>query len=158
VPTSQRTKDVVRDLWTIGAKYGRTPDPTPEADPWDDGDPLDEPRDEAVVVFRGLPDVQVHLYGDSEDTVTIEQCVDFETSRSETVALVAAILAGDAQIGLLGGRWRFVRDWLQPFYGMQLVIPVAGHEPYRQRVPYQPLQRWLETLRAAPSAPGPRAS
>ena len=150
MPLSQETQDAVRELWTIGTNLGRPPEPSPEVDPWEDADPVDEPRDEAIVVFGGLPCVEVRLFGDGEDTVTIEQCVDFETPRRETFALVDAILAGDARISPLGGRFRFVRDWLQPFYGLQLVVPVAGREPYRQRVPYVPLQRWLETVPTGP--------
>ncbi|RYV49527.1 hypothetical protein [Pengzhenrongella frigida] len=140
----------MRDLWAVGTAHRRTPDPTPEVDPWEDADPIDGPRDDAVVVFRGLPCVEVHLFADGEDTVTVEQCVDFDIPRCETLALVDALLAGDAQIGMRGGRLRFVRDWLQPFYGLQLVVPVAGREPYRQRVPYQPLQHWISTLSVVP--------
>lgn len=144
------TTAAVRELWAIGTEHGRTPDPSPdpspEVDPWEEDDPLEEPRDEAVVVFRGLPSIEVHLFADGQDTITVEQWVDFETPRSETLPLVNALLAGNARIGGPGGRFRFIRGWLQPFYGLQLVVPVAGREPYRQRVPYIPLQHWLSTL------------
>jgi len=157
MPLSNGTQAAVRDLWSIGSQHGRAPDPTPEADPWGDVDLIDAPRDEAVVVFSGLPCIEVHLNGDGEDTITIEQCIYFETARGETLALVEALLAGHARMGLLGGRFRFVRDWLQPFFGVLLVVPVAGRAPYTQRVPYQPLQRWLETLAVAPPG-GPDAA
>lgn len=149
---SQQTRDAVQDLWKIGAAHGRVPEPAPEMDPWEG----DEPRDEVTVVFSGVPHVEVKLYGDGEDTVTIEQFVNFETPRAETLALVGAVLAGDARIDTLGGRLRLVRDWLQPFYGLRLIIPVAGREPYRQRVPYQPLQNWLRMLRVEQDSPGPK--
>jgi hypothetical protein len=35
-------------------------------------------------------------------------------------------------------------------------VPVAGREPYTQRVPYIPLQRWLETLPSGPLVTSPK--
>ncbi|WP_407342110.1 hypothetical protein [Pengzhenrongella phosphoraccumulans] len=146
MPISQMTTAAVRELGVIGTAHGRTPDPSPEVDPRAEDDPLDEPRDEAVVVFRGMPSIEVHLFADGQDTITVEQWVDFETPRSETLPLVDALLAGNARIGGPGGRFGLLQSWLQPFYGLQLVVPVAGREPYRQRVPYGPLKLWLSTL------------
>lgn len=149
MPISQMTTAAVRELWVIGTLHGRTPDPSPEVEPENKDDLVDGPRDEAVVVFRGMPSIEVHLFADGQDTITVEQWVDFETPRAETLPLVNALLAGSARIGGTGGRFRLIQGWLQPFYGLQLVVPVAGREPYRQRVPYNPLQLWLSTLQTS---------
>lgn len=140
---SRGTQDAVRSLWTIGSQHGRAPIPTPEVDPWEDEDPIDEPRDEAVVAFPGDPCVEVHLNGDLEDLVTVEQYIDFETPRHDTLALVEALLAGDARLGPAPS---FLRALLQAPFGVVLIVPVRGGGSYTQRVPYQPCQRWLSTL------------
>jgi len=94
---SRCTEEAVRSLWSIGAKYGRTPSPIPEADPWEEEDLLDAPGDEAAVEFPGTPAIKVHLHGDLEDTVTLDGYIDFETPHRDTLALVTAVLAGDAR-------------------------------------------------------------
>lgn len=88
---------IVRDLWEAGERHGRVPDPTPEVDPWEDEDPYGPPS-ELAVVFGGSPALTVRLYLNGEDTVTVEDSVDLEVPRVDTVAVVEAILGGQARM------------------------------------------------------------
>ena len=155
---SQNTHDAVRALWAVGGDHGRPPTPTPEVDPWEDEDPLVIPRDEAIVDFPGTPDISVHLYGDMADTVTIEKYIDFETPRQDTLALVAALLAGDARRRPAEGKGpkRFLRELLSAPCGIVLTVPVGGDKAYEQRVPSQCYGlTWVTTLPEARPAPKP---
>ena len=88
---------IVRDLWDVGARHGRVPDPTPEVDPWEDQDPCEAPR-ELAVVFPGTPPFTVRLFLDGQDTISIEDSVDLEVPRHDTVAVVEALLSGAARL------------------------------------------------------------
>ncbi|MGV8978865.1 MAG: hypothetical protein ACOH17_12545 [Cellulomonas sp.] len=136
---SAGTRDAVRELWSIGAQHGRVPSPTPEVDPWEEADPLDPPVDEAVVEFPGAPDISVHLFGDLADSVTVDQNIYFETPRADTLALVAALLAGRARRRPVARKGPgFVRVLRQAWLGDVLVVPLASGKVYQQRVLYQP--------------------
>lgn len=63
-----RPDDVVRALHATGAALGRAPEPVPEADPWEERDPLDTDRS-LTVVFPGLPDLRVRPHDDGVDAV-----------------------------------------------------------------------------------------
>jgi len=116
-------------------------------DPWEDEDPLDPPHDEAVVQFPGVPDVEVHVYGDLADTVTVEEYIDFETPRPKTLALVEALLSGAARIRPNGGAHAgFLKRLVQAPFGVVLVVPVKNGELYAQRVAFRPNQSWLLSL------------
>jgi len=150
---SQYTEEAVRSLWSIGAKYGRTPSPVPEADPWEEEDLLEAPGDEATVEFPGTPAIKVRLCGDLEDTVTLDGYIDFETPRRDTLDLVTAVLAGDARRRPAAGRLlpSFLREMLQGPFGIMLAVPVGGGKVYEQRVASQCLGlTWVTTLTEAP--------
>ncbi|HEY5248974.1 MAG TPA: hypothetical protein VIJ15_11075 [Dermatophilaceae bacterium] len=149
---SQYTEEAVRSLWSIGAKYGRTPSPVPEADPWEEEDLLEAPGDEATVEFPGTPAIKVRLCGDLEDTVTLDGYIDFETPRRDTLDLVTAVLAGDARRRPAAGRLlpSFLREMLQGPFGIMLAVPVGGGKVYEQRVASQCLGlTWVTTLTEA---------
>jgi hypothetical protein len=93
----EETERAVRDLWEVGARHGRPPAPTPEADPWEDDDPFADPGNATVVEFRGTPTVVVRLYPDGRDDVLIEDLVELETPRHDTAAVVAEVLAHRAR-------------------------------------------------------------
>lgn len=143
------TKDAVTALWSIGAQHGRVPSPSPEVDPWQEKvGPADGPRDEVVVVFAGRPEISVHLCGDLADTVTVEQYIYFDTPRADTLALVAALLAGEARVRLVRRRGPgFFRQLRQAWFGDVLVVQVRPGTAYQQRVLYQPDGHgWLLSL------------
>lgn len=149
---SQYTEEAVRSLWSIGAKYGRTPSPVPEADPWEEEDLLEAPGDEATVEFPGTPAIKVRLCGDLEDTVTLDGYIDFETPRRDTLDLVTAVLAGDARRRPAAGRLlpSFLREMLQGPFGIMLAVPVGGGKVYEQWVASQCLGlTWVTTLTEA---------
>ena len=149
---SQDTEEAVRSMWSIGVKYGRSPGPIPEADPWEEEDILDAPGDEATVEFPGTPAIKVRLCGDREDTVTLDGYIDFETPRRDTLAMVTAVLAGDARRRPAAGRLLpgFLREMLQSPFGIVLAVPVGGGKVYEQRVPSQCLGlTWVTTLTEA---------
>jgi len=149
---SQYTEAAVRSLWSIGATYGRTPCPIPETDPWEEEDLLDPPGDEATVEFPGTPAIKVRLNGDLEDTVTLDGYIDFETPRRDTLAMVTAVLAGEARRRPAAGRLlpSFLREMLQGPFGIMLAVPVGDGKVYEQRVPSQCLGlTWVTTLTEA---------
>lgn len=90
-------RQIVRELWEAGARYGRPPEPTPEVDPWEDDDPYGPPR-ELAVTFNGFPALTVRLYLDGADTVTVEDSVDLDVPRKDTVAVVEALISGRARM------------------------------------------------------------
>lgn len=90
-------RQIVRDLWEAGARHGRVPEPTPEVDPWEDADPYGPPS-ELAVVFPGTPGFTVRLFLDSQDTITVEDSVDLEVPRSDTVAVAESLLSGQARL------------------------------------------------------------
>ena len=90
-------RQIVRELWEAGARHGRPPEPTPEVDPWEDED-LYGPPSELAVVFLGMPALTVRLFLDGADTVTVEDTVDLEVPRKDTVAVVEALIGGRARM------------------------------------------------------------
>jgi hypothetical protein len=90
-------RETVQHLWDLGARIGRPPEDTPEADPWDEPDPFEAPTMIAVV-FPGRPAVTVRLFSDGKDTVVVEDQVDLEVPRLDTVAVVDAVLSGRARL------------------------------------------------------------
>jgi hypothetical protein len=146
---------VVRALWTVGARYGREVSPNAGADLLDDDDPL-SPPDVRTVELAGVPVITVRLFGDLSDLVTIDGMIEFEVPRNDTVAVVEAVLAGNARLRSDGGtRWSTVRAlFLSPFvptvafFGQVVVIAVPGGACYEQPVPLQPLggSAWLSKL------------
>lgn len=147
---SQETQDAVRALWAIGADHGRPPSPTPEADPWQDDDPIEVSQETAVVEFPGLPTISVRLDGDLEDTVTLQGAFVFDVPRRDTVGFVAAVLAGDAYLRPFGGKLPgFVRGMLTFLFGYFLVVPARGGACYEQSWPYRMLQ--VESLWVPPT-------
>ncbi|MFS0699301.1 hypothetical protein AB6N24_04940 [Cellulomonas sp. 179-A 4D5 NHS] len=89
---------VVRELWALGASLGRTPEPTPEVDPWEEADPYPVDDVVAVVAFGGRPSVVVRLDRLGEDVVTLEDVIDVDVPRRDTVAVVESVLTGQAWI------------------------------------------------------------
>lgn len=137
---SEATQDAVRALWVLGSDHGRPPSPTPEADPWQDEDPFEEPQDTAVVEFGGVPTIEVRLNGDLEDEVTLQGAMVFDVPRRDTVAFVAAVLEGDAYLRLLGSHLPdFLRGVLGFMAGKVLVVPVRGAS-YEQPWPYRMIE------------------
>ena len=147
---SRATGDAVRALWVVGSRHGRPPSPTPEADPWEDQDPIELPQDTAVVEFGGIPTISVQLFGDLEDTVTLEEALVFDVPRRDTVAFVAAVLEGDAYLRLLGADLPgVVRGVLGFMLGKLLVVPVRAAR-YEQSWPYRMIRvesRWVPPTR-----------
>ena len=146
---SAATQDAVRALWVLGSDHGRTPSPTPEADTWQDADPFEEPQDTAMVEFPGIPTIEVRLSGDLDDTVTLQGAIVFDVPRRDTVAFVAAVIAGDAYLRLLGSHLPdFLRGVLGFMVGKLLVVPVSGAS-YEQSWPYQMIE--VESLWVPPT-------
>lgn len=139
----------MRALWAVGSDHRRTPSPTPEADPWEDEDAIDAPQDTAVVEFPGIPAISVRLDGDLEDTVTLQGALVFDVPRRDTVAFVAAVLAGDAYLRLSGGNLPdVVRGVLSFMFGKLLVVRVGG-TCYEASWPYRMIE--VESLWVPPT-------
>lgn len=151
---SEDTQQALCGLRSVGRDHGRVPG----VDLVEDDGAFEVPRDAAVVEFPGEPSITVRLNRDLEDTVTIEDVIDFEVPRCDTAALVEAILAGDARLrrddGHRAGALRtlFVAPIVQlaPPFTDVLVVPVRGDTCYEQPVPYDPTGpgRWLSALPA----------
>jgi len=90
-----------------------------------------------TLVFPGMPAIVVHLFADLQDWVVLDETVEFDTPRADTVALVEAVLAGRARRRPASGRLlpSFLREMLQAAFGIVLAIPVHGGKVYTQRVP-----------------------
>lgn len=152
---SAGTQGAVRALWLIGARYGREVSPNVGSDLLEDDDPLDPP-DATTVEMAGLPVITVRLFRDLSDLVTIDDMIEFEVPRHDTLALVESVLAGNARLRSLSGtRWSVVRAMLlAPFVpygvvvGQVVVITVSGGACYEQPVPLQPVggSVWLSKL------------
>jgi len=145
----QITEAAAQALLTMCARYGRTSEPIPEMDPWVPVDIDDPRRGQVTVVFPGMPVIVVHLFADLEDRVTLDETVEFETPRSDTLELVEAVLAGRARRRPASGRLLpgFLRELLQGFFGIVLAIPVHGGVVYTQRVPSNFVGlTWVTTL------------
>lgn len=126
------TERAVRALWETGARHGRPPAPTPEADPWEEEDPLGPSRTAAVVEFPGVPSVVVRLYRDGRDDVIVEDMVELEVPRRDTVAVVEEVLAGRARRRTRGGvLWGLLGIALRNPAPSELVVTVLGAESVR---------------------------
>jgi len=146
---NQITEAAAQALLTTCARYGRTPEPIPELDPWVPVDADDPRRGQVTVVLPGRPTIVVRLYADLEDRVTLDETVEFETPRADTIELVEAVLAGRARRRPASGRLlpSFLREMLQGFFGIVLAIPVHGGRVYTQRVPANFVGlTWVTTL------------
>ncbi|WP_147572563.1 hypothetical protein [Cellulomonas massiliensis] len=137
----------VRRLWEAGDRHGRPPEPTPEVDPWDEGDPYPEPSaTAAVVVFAGAPSITVRLAVAGPDVVLVEDVVDFEVPRADTVALVEALLGGRARLTTNGRR---VARWVAALFAGALAtvrVPVEGGRAYTAPVPTFAWSSWVGSL------------
>ena len=126
------TERAVRALWEVGTRHGRAPAPTPEADPWEEEDPLGPSRTAAVVEFPGVPSVVVRLYRDGRDDVLVEDIVELEVPRRDTVAVVDEVLAGRARRRARGGvLWNLLGIVLHNPAPSELVVTVLGPESVR---------------------------
>ena len=127
------TQRAVRDLWEVGVRHGRPPAPTPEADPWEDGDALDVGGGPVVVEYPGVPSVVVRLHGDGHDLVLVEDVVELEVERPDTAGVVEAVLAGRARArsATRGALGRFLAVLLHNALGSELVVTVPRGEGER---------------------------
>jgi hypothetical protein len=91
----------VQEIADAGVRHGRPPEPVPEADPWEDDDPLDPGRGHVVVEIAGTPSVVVRLHRDGHDLVVVEDVVELDVPRRDTPAVVEALVAGRARRRLL---------------------------------------------------------
>ena len=149
------TQGAVHALWAVGARYGREVRPSAGADLLEDDDPLN-PQDGTTVELIGVPAIAVRLFGDLSDIVIIDDMIEFEVPRNDTVAVVESVIAGNACLRSDGGtRWGAVRAlFLAPFVpyaaivGYVLVIRVPGGACYEESVPVRPLGggAWLSKL------------
>ncbi len=146
------TQGTVRELWEVGARYGRVPTPTPEMDPWEDPDPAEAAPGHVVVEFPGRPGIVVRLEPDGEDTVRLVDTIDLDVDRRDTVACVESVLAGRVRVrrrrAFTSAWWALVPLWLQTLFpGDILVVPLAGGRTHEQPVPADaPGGGWLATL------------
>lgn len=126
------TERAVRALWEAGARHGRPPAPTPEADPWEEEDPLGPSRTAAMVEFPGVPSVVVRLFRDARDDVLVEDNVELEVPRRDTVAVVEELLAGRARRRVHGGLlWNLLGIFMHNPAPSELVVTVLGPEAVR---------------------------
>jgi hypothetical protein len=140
--------DVVRELWETGARHGRPPDPTPEADPWEDDDPYPTGGVVAVVLFAGRPSIAVRLADDGRDVVTVEDVLNFDVPRRDTVAVVDEVLGGRVRLegagpGRMTGRPRLFRSAF-------VTVRVAEDRSYRVQLPSFFWSSWVAALRIEP--------
>jgi hypothetical protein len=129
VPLDDATQAALRGLWEVATRHGREPLPVPEADPWEDDDPLDGGRAWVAVEIPGVPSVVVRLHRDRQDLVVVEEVVELDVPRAHTAAVVQELLAGNARRrlrtrgGLLGGLLGIMLHNPMP---ADLVVTVAG--------------------------------
>ncbi len=146
------TDDVLRELHAAGADLGRAPAPVPEADPWEEPDPLDTER-AVVVVYPGLPDVRVRLYDDGVDAVEIDVYVTFDVRREHTAAVVRALLSRTGvSIRPPRGLFGVISRRLKLEFYEEIAVEVPG-ATYTQTVPWipaSPLHGWLAGLPRRP--------
>lgn len=146
------TDDVLRELHAAGAELGRPPEPVPEADPWDEPDPLDTERS-VDVVFVGPPDLRVRLHDDGVDAVELETYVTFDVPREHTVAVVRALLSKvgvsrRAPRGLFGVISRRLK--LEFFEEIAVEVPGATYTETVPWIPASALHGWLSGLPRRP--------
>lgn len=125
------TQRAVRALWEVATRNDRSPAPVPEADPWEDDDPLDGSRAWVPVEIPGVPSVVVRLYRDGEDVVVVEDTVDLDVPRGDTARVLEALLTGAARRrhrarGFLGQMLGLVLHNPQP---SDLVVTVHDDDP-----------------------------
>ena len=152
---SAGTQGAVQSLWAVGARYGREVRPSAGADLLEDDDPLN-PQDGTTVELIGVPAIAVRLFGDLSDIVIIDDMIEFEVPRNDTLAVVEVVLSGNARLRRdASTRWSAVRSmFLAPFVpyaaivGYVLVIRVPGGACYEESVPVRPLGggAWLSKL------------
>ncbi|WP_034620707.1 hypothetical protein [Cellulomonas sp. URHE0023] len=140
--------DVVRQLWEEGARHGRPPEPTPEVDPWDDDDDLYRAGGvAAVVVFAGSPSITVRLGDDCKDVVTVEDALDFDVPRADTVLIVRSLLSGRARLAGSGAS-RVAR--LFGFGSASVTVPVDQGRAYTAQMSSFIWSAWLTSLPVEP--------
>lgn len=143
--TAAAIGDVVRRLWETGARHGRPPEPTPEADPWeDDDDPYPTGGVAAVVVFAGSPSIAVRLADDGRDVVTVEDVLHFDVPRPDTVAVVESVLSGRARLESprIGRLTRAA--WL--LGAASVTVPVTPDRAYTVQLPSFFWSAWVAAL------------
>lgn len=91
------TQRAVRALWEVATRNGRTPSAVPEADPWEEDDPLDGSHAWVPVEVPGVPSVVVRLHRDGNDVVVVEDTVELDVPRRDTARVVEALLTGGAR-------------------------------------------------------------
>lgn len=140
---------VVRELWALGARLGRPPEPTPEVDPWDDDtDPYPVGDVAAVVAFSGSPSVVVRLDRAREDVVTIEDVFDVDVPRHDTVVVVESVLTGQAWIDRprLHPALRWLPDLLGSAFAGDVRIPGGEGRVYSTPVTTVLSSAWFTGL------------
>lgn len=104
----------------------------PEADPWEDEDPLGPSRAATIVEFPGVPSVVVRLYRDGRDDVVVEDIVELEVPRRDTAAVVEEVLAGRAQRRVRGGvLWNLLGIFMHNPAPSEMVVTVLGPDGVR---------------------------
>ncbi|WP_188037221.1 hypothetical protein [Actinotalea sp. JY-7885] len=131
MPLDEATQRAVRGLWEVAVRNGRTPAPVPEADPWEDDDPLDGDRAWVPVEVPGDPSLVVRLYRHGEDVVVVEDTVELDVPRRDTARVLEALLTGAARRrhrarGLVGNLLGIVMHNPQP---SDLVVTVHDDDP-----------------------------
>ena len=147
--TSAAIGAVVRELWEVGARHGRPPEPTPEVDPWeDDDDPYPDRSVAAVVVFAGRPPIVVRLADDGQDTVTLEDVLHLDVPRRDTAAVVDSVLSGRARLeGPRGGPFaRWASTLLGSAWACSVRVPVDGGRAYTCPLPSLAWSSWVASL------------
>lgn len=139
---------VVRELWALGASLGRPPEPTPEVDPWEDPDPYPVGDVVAVVAFGGSPSVVVRLDRLGEDVVTLEDVLDVDVPRRDTVAVVESVLTGQAWVER--PRLPALLRWVGVMFGSafpgSVRIPGGDGRTYSAPLPAAVSSGWLAGL------------
>ncbi|WP_258724970.1 hypothetical protein [Cellulomonas sp. NS3] len=139
---------VVRELWALGASLGRTPEPTPEIDPWEEADPYPVDDVAAVVAFGGTPSVVVRLDRLGEDVVTLEDVLDVDVPRRDTVAVVESVLTGQAWVEQ--PRIPALLRWVGVMFGSAFPgtvrIPGGDGRTYAAPLPAAVSSGWLSRL------------
>ncbi|GIG20016.1 hypothetical protein Cch01nite_07400 [Cellulomonas chitinilytica] len=145
--TTAAIGEVVRELWELGARHGRVPEPTPEVDPWEDDDPYPDRAVAAVVVFTGRPSIVVRLADDGLDTVTVEDVLVFDVPRRDTVAVVGSVMSGRARLDGPGGiltRWSSVL--FGSAAGCSVRVPLDDGRAYSCQLPSLAWSSWIGSL------------
>ena len=143
-------RETVQQLRDVGTRLGRPPENTPEANPGEESDLFDTPTAVAVV-FPGDPAVTARLSADGNDTVVVEDRLDLEVPRRDTVAVVEALLSGRARLRM--GQGSALKRIVGTFLGSPMLaelvvtLPDVGRQ-YSAAVSYVPgAGAWLSALR-----------